>query len=48
MKIRATDKYEKLNIQDNELKRIPKKGEEWNISEERFEILTKNTSKSIL
>ena len=29
MKVRATDKYEKLNIEDIELKKVPKKGEEW-------------------
>ena len=37
-----TDKYEELNIEDIELKKKPKKGEEWEITEERFEVLTKN------
>lgn len=41
MLVRATDKYEKLNIQDNELGRIPKSGEEWEVSEERYNVLTK-------
>ena len=41
MLVKATDKYEKLNIQDNELKRAPKKGEEWEVSEERYKVLTK-------
>lgn len=41
MLVKATDKYEKLNIQDNELGRIPKTGEEWDISEERYKVLTK-------
>ena len=41
MKVKATDKYEKLNLQDNELKRIPKEGEEFEVSEERYEVLTK-------
>lgn len=41
MLVRATDKYERLNIQDNELGRIPKEGEQWEISEERYEVLTK-------
>lgn len=41
MKVRATDKYEKLNIKDNELGRIPKQGEEFEVSEERFKVLTK-------
>ena len=40
MKVRATDKYEKLNLQDNELKRMPKEGEEWEVSEERYKVLT--------
>ena len=42
MLVRATDKYEELNIEDIELKKKPKKGEEWEITEERFEVLTKN------
>ena len=41
MLVRATDKYEKLNLKDNELGRMPKKGEEFEVSEERFEVLTK-------
>lgn len=41
MLVKATDKYEKLNIQDNELGRIPKTGEEWEVSEERYNVLTK-------
>lgn len=41
MLVRATDKYEKLNLKDNELGRIPKKGEDFEVSEERFEVLTK-------
>ena len=40
MKVIATDKYEKLNIKDNELGRIPKQGEEFEVSEERFKVLT--------
>ena len=40
MLVKATDKYEKLNIQDNELGRIPKSGEEWEVSEERYNVLT--------
>ena len=36
MLVRATDKYEELNIEDIELKKKPKKGEEWEITEERF------------
>lgn len=42
MLVRATDKYEELNVKDMKLDRKPKKGEEWEITEERFEVLTKN------
>lgn len=41
MKVRATDKYEKLQVKDKELNRIVKEGEEFEISEERYEVLTK-------
>lgn len=41
MLVKATDKYQKLNLQDNELGRIPKEGEQWDISKERYEVLTK-------
>lgn len=41
MKVRATNKYKELNIKDNELGRIPNKGEEFEVSEERYEVLTK-------
>lgn len=44
MLVRATDKYEKLNVKDKELNRIPKEGEQFEISEERYKILT-NTNK---
>lgn len=40
MLVKATDKYEKLNLQDNELGRIPKEGEQFEVSEERYEVLT--------
>lgn len=42
MKVRATNKYEKLNVQDKELKRILKAGEEFEVSEERYKVLTGN------
>lgn len=40
MLVKATDKYEKLNLKDNELGRIPKQGEEFEVSEERYKVLT--------
>ena len=42
MKVRATDKYEKLNIKDEILNRIPKAGEVFEVSDERFDILNGN------
>lgn len=44
MKVKATDKYEKLNVEDKGLKRIPKEGEIFEISEERFKILNGNNT----
>lgn len=41
MLVQATDKYEKLNLKDNKLGRIPKKGEIFEVSKERYEVLTK-------
>lgn len=40
MLVQATDQYKKLNLKDNELGRIPKKGEQWEVTEERFKVLT--------
>lgn len=39
MKVEALDTYEKKNIKDAELDRIPKAGEVFEVSEERLEIL---------
>lgn len=44
MLVRATDKYEKLNLKDNELNRIPKAGEKFEVSKERYEVLTKTNN----
>lgn len=41
MLVKATDKYEKLNLKDIELNRIPKEGEKWEVSEERYKVLTR-------
>lgn len=48
IKVKATDKYEKLNIKDIELNRIPKNGEEFEISEERYDVLTKNNKYAVV
>lgn len=40
MKVRATNKYEELNVKDKMLNKILKEGEEFEVSEERYKILT--------
>ena len=40
MRVKATDKYKKLNIQDKELKRVLEAGEIFEISKERYIVLT--------
>ena len=40
MRVKATNKYKELNLIDNELERMPEEGEEFEISEERFKVLT--------
>ena len=42
MKVKATNKYQELNVEDKELGRIPKAGEEFEVSGERYEILKGN------
>lgn len=41
MVVKATDKYEKYNLKDKELNRVPKEGEIFEVSKERYEVLTK-------
>ena len=41
MLVKATDEYVKRGLQDLELGRIPKKSEEWEVTEKRHEVLTK-------
>ncbi len=48
MLVKATDQYEKLNLQDNELRRIPKAGEKWEVSEERFKVLTRTNKFNVV
>ncbi len=42
MKVRALNTYKELSISDNELNRIPEAGEEFEVSEERAEVLLGN------
>ncbi len=44
MKVKALDTYKRLNVQDNELKRIPEQGEEFDVTKERYKVLTSNNS----
>lgn len=47
MLVEALDTYEKLNVQDNELKRIPKKGETFEVSKERLNVLLGNNDYNV-
>ena len=40
MKVKATNNYEKLKLKDKKLNRIPKEGEVFEVSEERYDYLT--------
>ncbi len=42
IKVRATNEYIQNNIVDNELRIIPKEGDEFEVSEERYKILVGN------
>ena len=42
MKVRATEEYEKRGMRAVEIKRIPKKGEIFETTKEKFEILNGN------
>ena len=44
IKVEALNTYEKLNVQDNELKRILKQGEVFEVSEERLSVLLGDNS----
>ena len=40
MKVKALDTYKRLNIRDAELDKIPEAGEIFEITKERFKVLT--------
>lgn len=40
MLVKATSKYKELNLKDNELGKIPEKGEQFEVTEERYKVLT--------
>lgn len=48
MKVKATNEFKKQNVKPKELDHIPEMGEEFEISEERFEVLNgRNNYKAI-
>ena len=47
IKVRATNAYKENNIIDAELKIIPEEGYEFEVSKERYEILTKNNEHNL-
>ena len=44
IKVEALKTYEENSISDNELNRVPKEGETWEVSKERLEVLLGNNS----
>lgn len=40
MIVKATDAYKRRNLKDAELNRIPKEGEKFEVTKERFEVLS--------
>ena len=44
VKVEALDTYEKFSVTDNELKRIPKQGEQFEVTKERLNILLGNNA----
>ena len=48
MKVKATDEYIKNKVIDSQLKRVPRAGEIFEVSEERFQVLNgKNPYKAV-
>ena len=48
MLVKATDKYKKLNITDKELNKIPQEGEEFEVTKERYKVLTKTNQYKVV
>ena len=40
MLVKATNKYKKFNMIDKELNKIPEEGEKFEVTEERYKVLT--------
>ena len=45
---KATNKYKELNIADKELNKIPEEGEEFEVTEERYKVLTKTNQYKVV
>lgn len=48
MLVKATNKYKELNLKDNKLGRIPEAGEQWEVTEERYKILTQTNKFNVV
>ena len=48
MLVKATNKYKELNITDKELNKIPEEGEEIEVTEERYKVLTKTNQYKVV
>lgn len=48
MLVKATNKYKELNIVDKELNKIPEEGEEFEVTEERYKVLTKTNQYKVV
>lgn len=48
MLVKATNKYKELNITDKELNKIPEEGEEFEVTEERYKVLTKTNQYKVV
>jgi hypothetical protein len=48
MLVKATNKYKELNIADKELNKIPEEGEKFEVTEERYKVLTKTNQYKVV
>ena len=48
MLVKATNKYKELNITDKELNKIPEEGEKFEVTEERYKVLTKTNQYKVV
>lgn len=47
MLVKATNKYKELNVKDSQLDRIPEAGEKFEVTEERFKVLTETNQYNV-